>query len=205
MKVILARHADAKNQDGVFHGMNDEPLTKDGKVEALKMGQKFAKFNPSLVITSTRRRSVDTGKAIARSLGIEQRAEKALDPLDLGEFVGKSTEEYTDDVKHFLENPDEQVPGGGTVREWADKYIPFFNKIYNHKGKDESVIFVTHGRNILLSKADLDTGSNNNNYNPKMLTDSDTSTEHAGYAIADPAGKPNFSIETPRKVKPGQS
>jgi hypothetical protein len=65
------------------------------------------------------------------------------------------------------------------------------------------VVFVTHGRNIVLTKAHIKTKGRAPAFDKNILLNNEQSTEHGGYAIAEPPDK--FSIETPKKVMAGQS
>jgi broad specificity phosphatase PhoE len=199
MKILLARHADAWNQDGVFHGKTNVPLTKEGEDEAFELAEKLREHNPSIIYSSPIKRAMDTAKIIGGALDIPIRSAEQLDPLDLGEFVGKDTDEYLPDVKHYLENPEEEIPGGESVNEWAGKYIPFFDKFHQNKS-NQAIVFLTHGRNIVLTKAHL---KSRQGFDKKTLAENTISTEHSGYAIAHPDGK--FEIIDPKTVKAGQS
>lgn len=199
MKIILARHADAKNQDGVFHGVTNVPLTEEGKDSAYDLAERLQEHKPTMIYSSPVRRSMDTAKILGGVLEIPVRPAKELNPLDLGEFVGKDSEEYLNDVKYFLENPEEEIPGGQSVKDWANKYLPFFDRLFNHKS-DQSIIFLTHGRNIVLTRAHLKSGKG---FDPKILSENTISTDHSGYAIAEPPNK--FQIVDEKPVKAGQS
>ncbi len=201
MKIILARHADAQNQDGVFHGMNDTPLTRAGQKEAESLADNLEQYKPQIIYSSDRKRARDTAKIVSDSLGIPMRVAKELRPLDLGEFVGKPVDDYTDDVRYFLNNPSEQIPGSTqSVNQWASNYLPFFDQLFNHKSNG-SVVFLTHGRNIVLTRAHLKNGGRG--FNPKDLADNTDSTDHAGISIAEPPNK--FQIVDHQTVAPGRS
>lgn len=201
MKVILARHGDAINGTGKFHGMIDTALTSKGITEAHKLAQDLKKYNASEIISSPMKRAMQTAEVLGKELGIPVKANNALLPLDLGSFVGKPTDTYTNQLKPYLSQPDKKIPQGEAVNSWAQRFIPFINKFVFNKSSDKTVIIVTHGRNILLTKADIKLG-NNTKFDESVLTSSDKSTEHGGYAIVD-NGK--FEIITPKLVQAGQS
>jgi probable phosphoglycerate mutase len=202
--VYLVRHGDAKGTKGKFHGLKDVPLTKEGVDEAVAIGDKLAKSKVDFkkIFTSPLSRTRDTADIISEATGLQVESRNELLPLDLGEYVGKSTDTYQEDVQHFLKNPKEQIPNGGTVDEWAKKYIPFANKFLYDK-TDDNYIFVTHGRNILLTKADMKLG-NNYKYDNDFLSKTDISTEHGGYAVAN-GDKNQFAIVNARKTSAGVS
>jgi len=203
VSVILARHGDARNTAGKFHGLVDEPLTKKGIKEGHSLAEELKQYKPTMIYTSPMSRTFDTAKIISDELKIPIIQSNELLPLDLGDFVGLSTDEYVEDLKHYLDNPNKKIPGGQPVNEWAKKYNKFFNKIFNGLESNESVIFLTHGRNILLTKADMKEGTYNTRFDKSILTGSDKSTEHGGYAIASKPDK--FDIVTPKSVTKGSS
>lgn len=203
-RVFLVRHGDAVGTTGKFHGLKDNPLTDKGVNEAIDVAKKLGKtgLNFRKIYTSPLSRTRDTAHIISDELGIPVEERKELLPLDLGEYVGKPTEIYKDDVQHYMQHPKEQIPNGGTVDKWAKSYIPFANK-HIYDGTDDNDIFVTHGRNIVLTKADMKLG-NNPRYDNMVLADNDKSTQHGGYAVAD-GNSNSFKIVDSKKVAAGTS
>ncbi len=202
--VYLVRHGDAVGSEGKFHGMKDTPLTTKGVNQATHVASTLANSGKDFkkIYTSPLSRTRDTADIISEAVGSPVEARKELLPLDLGEFVGKPTNTYNEHVKHYLDNPKEQIPNGGTVDGWAKNYIPFINKLL-YDGSDDNHIVVTHGRNIILTKADMKLG-NNHRYDNQLLAENDKSTEHGGYAIAN-GNNNTFRIVTPKKTAVGVS
>jgi len=202
--VYLVRHGDAVGTKGKFHGMKDTPLTTKGVQEAQQLAETLSKsgINFKKIYSSPLSRTADTAEIISEATGLPVEYRKELYPLDLGAYVGKSTDEYKEDVKNLILNPNEPIPNGGSVSQWAKSYIPFANK-FLYDGSDDNVIFVTHGRNILLTKADIKLG-NNERFDNKWLANNDVSTEHGGYAIAN-GDENKFDIITPKQSVAGVS
>jgi len=202
--VYLVRHGDAVGSKGKFHGMKDTPLTSKGVNEAQSLAKTLADSGVEFkkIYASPLSRTSDTAEIISEATGLPVEYRKELYPLDLGAYVGKSTDEYKDDVKNLILHPDESIPNGGSVSQWAKSYIPFANK-FLYDGSDDNVIFVTHGRNILLTKADIKLG-NNTRFDNNWLANNDVSTEHGGYAIAN-GDENKFEIVTPKQTVAGVS
>jgi len=202
--IYLVRHGDAVGTEGKFHGLKDNPLTKEGVNEAMDIAKTLreTKIPFKKIFSSPLSRTMDTASFISDELGIPIEPRKELLPLDLGAYVGKKISDHEDDVRHYLMHPNERIINGEKVNDWAHRYIPFANK-YLYDGTDDHHIFVTHGRNILLTKADMKLG-NNLNYDNKFLAENGTSTKHGGYAVAN--GDDNsFKIVTPKKTAAGIS
>lgn len=200
MKIILVRHGDAKNQDGIFHGVTNDPLTADGEDEALDVAERLKKYKPSIIYASPVRRAKETAELIGHTLNIPVRVAPELKPLDLGKFVGRDIDQDLENLKYYLANPSEKIPGGQSVKDWASKYLPFFRKLFDAKS-DQSIAFVTHGRNFILTKANLKSGGTK--FDSKVLTSETHSAEHGGMAVATPPNK--FELLDAKQVKPGQS
>jgi broad specificity phosphatase PhoE len=201
MTVILARHGDASNSHGKFHGLKDEPLTSKGRSETYQLAKELKQYKATMIYYSPLKRNRDSAKILSSELGIPARAAPQLKPLDSGIFDGKSTEHHADDFRHYLQNPNEKIPGGQSVNDWAAQYLPFFEHYLNNKS-DQTVIFVTHGRNIVLSKAYMRSSGVAPQFDKRVLVDNKTSTEHSGYALAH--GN-HFEIIDSKRVSTGMS
>jgi probable phosphoglycerate mutase len=204
--VILVRHGDAVNGEGKFHGMIDDKLTPSGIKEAQEIVKRVKVFNPSTIYSSPLSRTTDTANVIGKALNIPVIRNKALLPLDLGAFIRKPTNrKNVEELKYYIAHPNIKIPSGESINHWAQKYVPFFNKYFFNKSPD-TVIFVTHGRNILLSEADIKEGENLKFDNNILLeSNKGKSTEHGGIAVADNNASPKFKILDEKKVTPGAS
>lgn len=201
MRILLVRHGDAVNSEGKFHGWVDNPLTNFGRNEAKQIAPELAKFSPKQIISSPMVRATETAAIIASLLKIPVSTNRALLPLNLGAFVGKPIDKYLNKLKYYLANPKVKVPSGEAIDTWAQRFIPFFNN-YFFNNDPSTIIFVTHGRNIILAEADIKEG-NNLRYDNSFLLDTHRSTEHGGFAMCTPPK--SFQIVTPKKVMAGQS
>jgi probable phosphoglycerate mutase len=202
--VYLVRHGDAVGTEGKFHGMKDNPLTKQGVNEGMNIARTLRETGTHFkrLYSSPLSRTMDTASFISDELGLPVEPRKELLPLDLGAYVGRPIKDHEDEVRHYLLHPKEKIVNGESVDNWAHRYIPFANKDL-FDGTDDNVIYVTHGRNILLTKADLKLG-NNLKYDNNFLAENGTSTKHGGYAIANGDDK-SFKIVTPKKTAAGIS
>lgn len=203
-RILLVRHGDAVNGKGHFHGITNEPLTAAGKQEAGEVASKLEQYNPTKVVSSPVKRAVQSADIIGKYLNIPVEKADELDPLDLGEYVGKSVDDHTSEVKQYLEHPDRTIPGGESVNQWAMHYLPKLHQDLNDGNDSSHIIYLTHGRNIILSKAYQQAGSDPKRFDRNTLVSSNNnkSTEHGGYAIID---KDGFELKNPHTVKAGQS
>lgn len=204
MKVLLVRHGDAVNSDHKFHGLENKPLSKEGRKQVEDSIDELKQHDPKMIFTDNLPRTRESASILSGGLDIPVHQTDAVQPLDLGDFVGKDMSDGNREaVRQYLDNPDKQIPGGGTVNEWAKKYLPFLESHVKDESKD-TVIHMTHGRNIVLAKAWQKAGSKGTNFDKKALVDNKESTEHGGYAVIDHGNKP-IKIMTPKSVPAGQS
>jgi probable phosphoglycerate mutase len=202
MRVILARHGDALNTKGKFHGMNDEPMTSAGRSEIYQLATRLKPYEPLTIVYSPLKRTTESAKILAEELGIPAHPSQKLYPLDLGNFVGKPVNERTtEQVRFYLAHPFATVPGGESVEDWAARYLPIFER-YLASRSNETVLFMTHGRNIVLSRAYMKDGGAAPAFDKEELVDNTDATEHGGFAIAH--GN-RFRVVTPKKVAKGLS
>src|SRR5689334_9276344 len=126
MKIILARHGDAVNSDGKFHGLEDKPLTSEGRIECYALAKELKKYHATIIYYCPTKRAQETAKILSDELGIVHKKSDALKPLDLGTFVGKPIDKYLDNVRYYLTNTSTKIPNGQSVDDWAAQYLPFF-------------------------------------------------------------------------------
>jgi broad specificity phosphatase PhoE len=194
LKIILARHGDAKNTAGKFHGMKDEPITSKGRSEAYQLAKELKQYHATMIYYSPLSRTRDTAKILGSELAIPTREAPELKPLDNGQFTGKHINKTSIEMlKHYLNNPDVTIPGGQSVNDWARQYLPFFERLFKRKSyknsSDNTIIFMTHGRNIILTNAYLHGSGLAPNFDKALLVDNKLTTEHGGYAVATPPDK----------------
>lgn len=192
---ILVRHGDAANQDGKFHGITNNGLTSKGKIAVYDLAKRLKGYGASKIVTDDLPRSKQTAQILGSELDLPIELNNNLYPLNLGNFVGKDVNSNLNEVRYYLNHPNEQIPNGEKVNDWAKKFLGFVN------GQLGNVINVTHGRNIVLAKAAE--GHDNNQYDKSMLVNNDQSTRHAGYAVMHDDG--TVQLMDTKKVKKGQS
>jgi broad specificity phosphatase PhoE len=198
MRIILVRHGDSAMSSDKWHGITDEHLSGEGRTEVYKHARELKKYNPVMIYTCPTQRNVDTARILADELHIPVKKNDALLPLDLGKFVGKSRDKHLSEVRHYLMNPNETIPGGQSVNEWAKQYLPFFERYFKNKS-DQTIIFVTHGRNIILTKAYLKDGGLAPRFDKDLMVNHKTTTERGGYALVTPPNKLEIVNSKPTK------
>ena len=152
--LILVRHGQSEwNKKNLFTGWKDPDLTKKGVREANSVGKlllrKKIKFH--IMFTSDLIRAQKTGEIILKILNqqnIETIRNKALNERDYGDLSGLNKDEAKKrwgekQVQRWRRSFDEPPPGGESLKETADRVIPFFKK--------NICPFILEGKNILIT------------------------------------------------------
>ena len=146
--IILVRHGETeKNTRGELHTIDDaEFLNKTGVKQVKKTASKLKKFSPVMVYSSKGRRAIDSGKIIAKELGILFETVRGMQERDWGKFSGKTWEEVEKILQkmsleeRYLYRP----PHGESWKEFENRLIRAITKILSHN-KDKTVVVVSHG------------------------------------------------------------
>ena len=123
---FFIRHAttDANEKD-VFRGDEDFPLNEKGKNEARKLVQFFRDSKFNAIYGSDRKRVMQTLEPLARSKRLEVISMPDLESLNTGDFTGQpKSKENLKELRWYNEHPNEQIPGGETVRGFRKRADP---------------------------------------------------------------------------------
>ena len=158
--LILVRHGQSEwNKKNLFTGWKDPDLTKKGVREANSVGKlllrKKIKFH--IMFTSDLIRAQKTGEIILKILNqqnIETIRNKALNERDYGDLSGLNKDEAKKrwgekQVQRWRRSFDEPPPGGESLKETADRVIPFFKKnIYPFILEGKNILITAHGNSL---------------------------------------------------------
>lgn len=154
-----------------IRGMSNLPLSPVGRREAMFLAERLARKGvgpKDRVISSPLARAQETAKIIVAHTGARfGGTAKELEPWHLGGFEGRDSEEIAPKIKHFIEHPDERVPGAGmfsmepgeTFHTFETRFIPYLKAQYDLRQPGERVLLVCHYRNIKMAEAWLGKGT----------------------------------------------
>lgn len=167
--LMLIRHgATSLNNDDVsvdrIRGHIDVPLSKEGKEEAERLGEKLVDDDelPDLMFSSSLKRAHDTAKIISEITGVKlQEATKAFTPWDVGKYAGEISSKAIPILADFAENkPDEKLEGGESFNDFRRRSM---NGLATVLQKYNGLLaIVTHHRDERLWKAWLAGGAQPN-------------------------------------------
>ena len=156
-KLILVRHGlSVYNDQNRFTGWKDVDLNEQGINEAKQAVSLLNKINFDMAFTSKLKRANDTLDLILK--GIEQdipiEKDLALNERDYGDLVGQNkaeaAKEFGDEqVQIWRRSYDIPPPGGESLKDTADRVIPYLNeKILPEVYSGKNIIVSAHGNSI---------------------------------------------------------
>ncbi len=109
-----------------IRGWADVPLDDRGLQEAKKVGAALAKMDakPRVLFTSDLQRASTTAHIVSQITGIPVAPPTSgLRPWNLGHFQGEESSSIAPQLKMFLNNPGQRVPGGVSFTEFATRFV----------------------------------------------------------------------------------
>lgn len=158
--LVLVRHGQSEwNEKNLFTGCIDVPLTKKGEQEACDAGCVLKEQGMVFDIgyTSALVRAQDSLTLILQELGqshIPVVRDAALNERDYGDLVGLNKtgacETWGEDqIMCWRRSYDVSPPGGESLKDTADRVLPFFNTHIEPDLRDgKSVLVVAHGNSL---------------------------------------------------------
>ena len=158
--LVLVRHGQSEwNRKNLFTGWADVDLSELGRREAHKAAERLkergVKFDEAF--TSALKRAQHTLRIILEDLGqtdIPVTADAALNERDYGNLVGMNKDEARrkwgpEQVHIWRRSYDVAPPGGESLKDTAERAVPYFQKhILPKVEADENVLVSAHGNSL---------------------------------------------------------
>ena len=158
--LIIVRHGQSEwNEKNLFTGWENPDLTSKGIDEAHATGLLLKKQSKiySYLFTSLLDRAINTANIILEELdinGINVVRDEALNERDYGELTGlnkdDAREKWGEDQVHIWRRSfDIPPPGGESLKDTADRVIPYYeNKILPLLFEDNNILVSAHGNSL---------------------------------------------------------
>ena len=158
--LTLVRHGQSDwNNKNLFTGWENPDLTSKGIDEAHATGILLKKQSKiySYLFTSLLDRAINTANIIIEELdlnGINVVRDEALNERDYGELTGlnkdDAREKWGEDQVHIWRRSfDIPPPGGESLKDTADRVIPYYeNKILPLLFEDNNILVSAHGNSL---------------------------------------------------------
>ena len=147
-RLFLIRHGDTVDEETkkVYKGRTDIPLSRTGILRIHGAAAFLSAFTLDRIYTSTLSRSIDSGRIVAASQGIDIEVAPAFDEVDFGVWEGLSFEEirerYPEDLRLWLKDPAAYPPPEGeSFRNAQKRSMGRLKKIIaEHRGQQIAIV-----------------------------------------------------------------
>jgi 2,3-bisphosphoglycerate-dependent phosphoglycerate mutase len=157
-RLVLLRHGESQwNLENRFTGWVDVPLSSRGIQEAKNAGEKLRPYRFNRAFTSVLQRANETLRLALEVIGqttIPTERDKALNERMYGELQGlnkaETAKKYGEDqVKIWRRSYDIRPPGGESLKDTADRVLPYYDKaIKPYLMADETILIAAHGNSL---------------------------------------------------------
>ena len=166
--LVLVRHGQSEwNAKNLFTGWKNPGLTSAGEKEAIDAGnlikERDIKF--SIMFTSALKRAQITGQMILDVIdqtNIEVIKDQALNERDYGELAGLNKDDARkqwgkEQVHIWRRSYDIPPPGGESLKDTAERVLPYFNSLILPKLlQGENILVAAHGNSLRALVIQLD-------------------------------------------------
>lgn len=156
--LVLVRHGQSQwNLENRFTGWVDVPITPLGAQEAERAGKALKDIRFDKAYTSELKRAQQTLELILQQLGrpdLPIEKDKALNERHYGDLQGldkgETAKKYGDAQVHVWRRSfDVRPPGGESLKDTADRTLPYFeSKILPEAKAGRSVLVAAHGNSL---------------------------------------------------------
>ena len=157
-RLVLLRHGESQwNLENRFTGWVDVPLSPRGIQEAKNAGDKLRGFTFDRAFTSVLERANETLRLVLDAIGqpsIPVEKDKALNERMYGELQGldkaETAKKYGEaQVKIWRRSYDVRPPGGESLKDTADRVLPYYeHTIKPYLLKGETILVAAHGNSL---------------------------------------------------------
>ena len=166
--LVLVRHGQSEwNEKNLFTGWKDPKLTQKGVDEARKAGDELrqAGYSFDKMFTSDLFRAQETGRIILEQMGtpsIITIKDQCLNERNYGDLAGLNKDEArkkwgNDQVHEWRRSFDIQPPGGESLKDTAERVLPYFKEnIIPELEKGSNILIAAHGNSLRALVMDLE-------------------------------------------------
>ncbi|TAJ10553.1 MAG: 2,3-bisphosphoglycerate-dependent phosphoglycerate mutase [Nitrospirae bacterium] len=165
-RLVLLRHGESQwNLENRFTGWVDVPLSPKGEQEARAAGEKLKGFRFDRAYTSVLKRAIDTLRIVLEITGqtnVPTEQAQALNERMYGDLQGlnkaETAQKYGEQqVKIWRRSYDVRPPGGESLKDTAERALPYYEKqIWPQILAGRTVIVTAHGNSLRALVMHLD-------------------------------------------------
>ena len=166
--LVLVRHGQSEwNEKNLFTGWKDPQLTQKGVDEAINAGNelKQAGYSFDKMFTSDLFRAQETGRIILEQMGtpsVITIKDQCLNERNYGDLAGLNKDEArkkwgNDQVHEWRRSFDIQPPGGESLKDTAERVLPYFKEnVIPELEKGSNILIAAHGNSLRALVMDLE-------------------------------------------------
>ncbi len=165
-RLVLLRHGESQwNLENRFTGWVDVPLSPKGEQEARAAGEKLNGFRFDRAYTSVLKRAIDTLRIVLEITGqtnVPTEQDQALNERMYGDLQGLNKAETAQtygeqQVKIWRRSYDVRPPGGESLKDTAERALPYYEKqIRPQILAGRTIIVTAHGNSLRALVMHLD-------------------------------------------------
>ena len=165
-RLVLLRHGESQwNLENRFTGWVDVPLSPKGEQEARAAGEKLKGFWFDRAYTSVLKRAIDTLRIVLEVTGqtnVPTEQDQALNERMYGDLQGlnkaETAQKYGEQqVKIWRRSYDVRPPGGESLKDTAERVLPYYEKqIRPEILAGKTIIVAAHGNSLRALVMHLD-------------------------------------------------
>lgn len=169
--LIYARHGKTSHNAGgseeKLRGWLPLPLTPEGRAQAKAAGKRLKGLQPTTFTSSDLPRAMETAGIVGNELGVQPTPDPAIRDWNTGEMAGHKVSDVKDYLFHYIDHPDEVVPGGESLNSYLDRFVPAMRARINDSGVH---LVVGHARGAtILQGIASPVGGKGQGIDPKYL------------------------------------
>ena len=158
--LVLVRHGQSEwNEKNLFTGWKDPELTRKGAQEARNAGRELLgqEYVFDVMYTSALRRAQETGRIILEEMGLTDIItvrDQRLNERDYGDLSGlnkdDARERWGEDQVHvWRRSYDTPPPGGESLKDTANRVLPYFEEIIlPNLVAGKNILVAAHGNSL---------------------------------------------------------
>jgi broad specificity phosphatase PhoE len=151
-RLILVKHAAPQVEPGV--APEQWRLSDRGRASVAPLAAAVGAHPPSLVISSTERKAVETAELIAQALGVDSQTAPGLHEHDRSNVPQLRSSEFISMIELFFRRPTERVLGSETARQAEERFTIALGAVAEAHA-EQDIAVVSHSTVIALLLARL--------------------------------------------------
>ena len=124
----VSRHGQTGPYDEKLTGPTNPPLNAQGHQSAYDLANFFQPLPLASIVTSGMTRAVETSMIVGEAKSLQPHIEKGVDSWNMGHIPNLPAEPPPSLINHYVEHPNEKIPGGESLNQFRRRVHPVFGQ-----------------------------------------------------------------------------